>query len=225
MMEGAQEVKADPEGFVEGQLKQDVPEAAEALTNPSPDDYNPFVNGEEAEGEATTDWWDEYSNEDEYGEASRLSASTRRADSSVAPETLPGPRVMHIGPGESPEPFGYSTDQGEVPSDDPSGEGFVQFDRILEDGFNGGVTGDDGSTDGDSTMFKTSAEAVVRSGGTYSWLPGADNQKMMNYYDPGLTEFEIEWMRAHSNPDHPIGSNRPGYRSTMDPLWESRMEG
>lgn len=225
MMEGAQEVKADPEGFVEEQLKQDVPEAAEVLANPSPDDYNPFVNGEEDEEESRADWWDEYGDGEDSGDGPRLSANIRHADSSVAPETLPGPRVMHVGPGESPEPFGYFTDQGELPSDDPVGEGFVQFDRILEDGFDGGVTGDDGSTDGDSTVFKMSAKAVMKSGATYSWLPGADNQKIMNYYEPGLTEAEVEWMRAHSNPDPPAGSSRPAARPTVDPLWESRMEG
>jgi len=222
MMEGVEEVKANPEGFVEKQFKKEIPEAAEAIGNPSPDDYNPFVNAEEDEdGEDGSDWWGQYGEDDEEGP--RLSA-TRLADSSVPPETLPGPRVMHVGPGESPEPFGYFTDQGEVPSDDPSGAGFVQYDRILEDGFEGGVTGD-GSTDGDSSVFKMSAESLVRSGATYSWLPGADNQKIMNYYEPGLTEAEVEWMRAHSNPDPPPGSNRPAARPRMDPLWESRMEG
>lgn len=230
MVEDAQEVKADPEGFVEQQFRRELPDAPQELFNPSPDDYNPFLDGDEEGGYSNeaeaedgedegTGWWDQYSDD---GDA-RTSAA-RVADSSIAPETLPGPRVMHIGPGESPEEFGYFTDQGEVPSDDPLGEGFSQFDRILEDGSEGGITGDDNATDGDESMFKLSAGAVARAAATYSWLPGANNQKPMNYYEPGLTEAEVEWMRAHSDPDPPPGSSRPAARPKVDPLWESRME-
>lgn len=221
MMEGAQEVKSDPEGFVEDQLKKEVPEASEGFvefSNPSPDDYNPFLNGDDQDDDGAdgADWWDQYGDDGEP----RTSAA-RKADSSVDPGTLPGPRVMHVGPGASPEEFGYFTDDGEVPSDDPLGEGFSQLDRIVESPVADGTTGYGSPTDGDESVFKTSADAVLRSGATYSWLPGADNQKLMNYYERGLTDSDVEWMRTHSDPDPPPGSGRPKSRPSKDPLWES----
>jgi hypothetical protein len=246
MMEDAKEVKADPEGFVEDQFRQEVegrgqppavqpaPDGAgddpedEPVSNPSPDEYNPFFEGEEDD----SDWWnwDESPEEREIRPqvsadvAAPSPAPARTADSSVPPETLPGPRVMHVGPAESPEEFGYFTDQGEVPSDDPLGEGFSQLDRIVESPVADGISGYDNPTDGGESVFASSAEALVRAGATYSWLPGANNQKPLNYYEPGLTEAEVEWMKAHSDPDPPPGTRTRASRPRVDPLWESRRE-
>jgi hypothetical protein len=139
------------------------------------------------------------------------------ADSSVAPETLPGPRVMHVGPGESPEEFGYFTDEGERPSDDPLGEGFSQLERIEESPVADGVVGYVDATEGDESVFKMSATKVAD---TYSWLPGSDNEKPMNYYDLGLTEEDVEWMKAHNQPDPPPGLNPDPPPAPTDQLWD-----
>ena len=242
IMEDANEVKADPEGFVEDQFRQDVegrgrpvPEQPdvpnpgldpeeEPVSNPTPEEYNPFFEGDEDD----SDWWNWDESPEERESPPKMSAylgaGPKVADSSVPPETLPGPRVMHVGPGESPEEFGYFTDQNEVPSDDPSGEGFSQFDRIVESPVADGASGYENPTDGGESSFQVSAEAVVRSGATYSWLPGADNQKPLNYYEPGLTEAEVDWMRAHSDPDPPPGTRTRATRPRTDPLWETRRE-
>ena len=57
-----------------------------------------------------------------------------------------------------------------------------------------GVTGDDNPTDGDSTVLQLAH-------GGYSWLPGSRNEKNLPYYDLDLTDEDVEWMVAHSDPD------------------------
>jgi hypothetical protein len=133
--------------------------------------------------------------------------------SSVPVETLPGPRVKHIGPGEADEEFGYYTEKQERPSDDPMWEGFSSLDRIYEDGVADGVTGYTDATQGDETVFKMGAE-------TYSWLPGANNDKNLNYYALGITDEDVEWMKQNAAPELP-GDDRKNTRPYRDPLWDS----
>jgi hypothetical protein len=141
------------------------------------------------------------------------SVDIRFADSSVDPSTLPGPRVMHIGPGESPEEFGYSTELDERPSDDPLGEGFSQLDRIYEDEAADGVTG-----------FGSFAMQLADTRISYSWLPGSRNEKMMPYYDLNVTEDDVLWMRANDAPDPPFSPHSKLIRPPTDPLWELRQD-
>lgn len=290
IVEDAALVKADPEGFVEQQFQQQVPEAQgefEGYENPNPEDYNPFLEAKEAKDEDDWGWdWEELSTP-ALASGGTLSSTTditedteiplpgpkselpsddslqeegvtpvemlmnttgehprgnyagaiervlerfrahnasmggpvlRTADSSVAPETLPGPRVMHVGPGESPEEFGYFTDQGELPSDDPLGEGFSQLERIEESPVADGVTGYTDATQGDETVFKMSA---IRVADSYSWLPGTTNEKNLNYYELGLTAEEVDWMRANNEPDMPPGIEPEPIRPPTDSLWDS----
>lgn len=147
-------------------------------------------------------------------------ASKRKADSSIDPGSLPGPRIDHIGPGASEEEFGYIADQGQVPSDDPAGEGFTSYDLILEDGTPYGVTPSYDSTRGDNTKFKVSYDRMG-----YSWLPGSRNEKIIPIYDPNLSEDERIAMQANDAPDMPPGiypQNKPNYDG-ID-LWEGRRQ-
>lgn len=147
-------------------------------------------------------------------------ASDQTADSSVDPATLPGPRVMHVGPGESPEEFGYFTDQDEVPSDDPIGEGFSQFELIYNGpGSDGGATEGYPSTHGDETTFKPIAARLARL--AYSWLPGSRNEKLVPIYDPFLTAEEVEYLRANDAPDPPVGMVPAPRKPEQDPLWDA----
>ncbi len=217
IIEGAKEVKENPEKFVEEQFKQDVNgeqsiDDAE-ISNPSPEDSNPFFN--DTENSESSDWWDKYENNDDDVKTSS-SYEHKIADSSIDPGSLPGPRVMHIGPGASPEEFGYFTDQGDLPSDDPLGEGFTSIDPLIESPVADGTSPYTNPTDGDSSLYKVS--------GIYSWLPGANNQKSMNYYEPGITDAEVEWMRSHNDPDLPPGHLRSHRKPVKDPLWEFRID-
>lgn len=127
---------------------------------------------------------------------SMLSRQSKRYSSSSLPvETLPGPRVNHIGPGMTE--FGWFNGPEDAPSDDPAMEGIYQYEPILEDGSRDGVTGYDNPTDGDSSVLKVSANF-------YSWLPGSRNEKNLGYYDRSLSDADVEWMKAHSDPDNPL---------------------
>lgn len=151
-------------------------------------------------------------------------ASSRTADSSLPVDTLPGPRVEHIGPGEGTE-AGHFNWENVWPSDHPGGEGMSsgtnESDHIYEDWTTDGVTGDDNPTDGDSSVLVVSSKdsKVAHSG--YSWLPGSRNEKNLPYYDRDLSPEDIEWMIAHSDPD-PV--DKPvKEKPKFNDLWEADL--
>lgn len=227
ILDSTQDFKANPEKAVEEQFVKDVP-GARGMTqqppaeesndpiiyrNPNPEDYNPFLESDKDDDDDGL--WDS-----SPGFSQESSENFRLADSSVDPSTLPGPRVMHIGPGESDEEFGYFTDMNEVPSDDPIGEGFSHLEPIYENPDMGDYSGYENPTDGDESVFRTTVEHIS----SYSWLPGADNQKLMNYYTPGLSTEDMDWMKAHSNPDPPPGTGIKKTYQKSDPLWDARRK-
>lgn len=142
--------------------------------------------------------------------------SMRSATSSLPVETMSQPRVDTIGPGEGGE-FGYFNDPSDWPSDDLMGEGFTSLDPLYEgfDAHQDGNTGYSNPTDGDETYLKLSHSIAG-----YSWLPGSRNEKLFNYYDPSLTEDDINWLRANDEPESPIKSSKPVYVSDIDPIFE-----
>ena len=222
IIDGAKEVKNNPEKFVEDQFEHDINGGDQSvnddkISNPSPDDSNPFFNDDK--NSESSDWWNKYENDNNESTKTSSSYVNKIADSSIDPGSLPGPRVMHIGPGASSEEFGYFTDQGDLPSDDPLGEGFTSIYPIIESPVADGISPYTNPTDGDSSLYKVSN----RTGGIYSWLPGANNQKSMNYYEPGITDAEVEWMRSHNDPDLPPGNLRSHRKPVSDPLWEFRI--
>jgi hypothetical protein len=232
IIEDVQTVKADPEKFVQEQFEQEIPQESFQYDNPLPEVMNPQVTGPGMEEPVQSlpqggpsEQIEQYALSSDYGsavyEAAKklgVRARTHEAahlitgDSSIPLSTLPGPRVEHIGPGESTEEFGYFTEQDEVPSDDPLGEGFSQLDRIYEDSAADGIPMITDTTQGDTSRFKTGAN-------TYSWLPGANNDKNMNYYQLGITNEDIEWMKANSAPELP-DDHKKDVRPYRDPLWE-----
>lgn len=147
-------------------------------------------------------------------------ASSRTADSSVDPAQLPGPRIDHIGPGES----GFN-DGEEWASDDPTGEmlsgGVNDSHPLNEDGNQDGVTGYNNLIDSDNSMLQT-ATKVAMAPQTYSWLPGADNNKNLDYYQLGLSEDDLNWMRDHNAPDAPPGLYPKKKSPQMPDLWGNK---
>lgn len=283
IIQSAQDVRQNPEQDIQQQFQEDNPlavESGEAIypedMNPSPDDFNPFLQSDDEDGgddEDGDDWGGSRLSSDNskevplpgpksalptdtseqkegltevdyamnttgqvgslYAEAIRqvlkkngpkvMTAARRVADSSVDPAQLPGPRVMHVGPGASPEEFGYDTDWWDRPSDDPLGEGFRSLEPIYEDGLQDGVTGYSDPTDGDSTVFKSAAR-IAQEAATYSWLPGSRNEKPMSY-ERGLTEAEMNWLRANDAPDPPADwVKKQDTHIGPDPMWESLWE-
>jgi hypothetical protein len=125
----------------------------------------------------------------------------RLSSSSIPTETLPGPRIDHIGPGE-----GDPNDGNEWSSDDLVGlglsSGVNESDSLLESEVQDGVSPYMDPTDGDNSVLNIGTRVARQN---YSWLPGSRNEKNLNYYDRGLTNEDIEWMRDHSDPDPPEG--------------------
>lgn len=149
--------------------------------------------------------------------APRSLRSDRVASSSVPGEALPTPRVDHIGPGASGVDAGHFNWDALWPSDDPSGEGLHSgvnvSDHLLDRSTADGVTGYDNPTDGDSSVLQ-----LAHSG--YSLLPGSRNEKIMPYYDRDLTEADVEWMKANSDPDPVI---KPVVRKPELNLWDAEL--
>ncbi len=153
----------------------------------------------------------------------RSGEPVRIADSSVDPNSLPGPRILHVGPAESPEELGGYTDDSS-PADDPGFDGFQGNDPIYEgeDANMDGVTGYSDPTDGDVTIFSAAAARVAD--GSYSWLPGSRNERLMPYYDRGVSEADVEWMRANDTPEPPASMAPKPARPSSDPLWDAVRE-
>lgn len=149
----------------------------------------------------------------------RRASIQRIADSSLPTETLPGPRIDHIGPGEGNE-AGHFSDEDVWPSDDPTGDGLYSGVNVskplVEDWVADGVTPYTDPTEGDNTVLKMGSKKR-HAKQNYSWLPGCDNSKNLNYYDRNLTEEDINWMRANSDPDPPDGMVLPKKKIN---LWE-----
>ncbi len=151
-----------------------------------------------------------------YASAVNKLLRSHAASSSLPVETLPGPRVEHIGPAAGGTDAGHFNWEDLDPSDDLLGEGLHsgvnESDRLLEDGLGDGVTGYDNPTDGDSTVLAHSG---------YSWLPGSRNEKIMPYYDRNITQDDIDWMVAHSDPD-PV--DKPvEVKPTFKNLWDAEL--
>lgn len=153
-----------------------------------------------------------------YASAVKRAAREFTASSSLPVETLPGPRVEHIGPAAGGTEAGHFNWEDLWPSDDPSGEGLHsgvnESDYLLDPSTADGVTGDDNPTDGDSTVLKLSHDG-------YSWLPGSRNEKNLPIYDLGLTDEDVEWMIAHSDPD-PVDKPRE-QKPKFNNLWDAEL--
>lgn len=243
LIENAEEVKRNPEEFVESEYDNSITSdpgeglnyfdsaEEEPIANPNAEDLNPQLENDESENDdsendnfhtsSSLKDRNDYSfdldslpsdeSEQKFGKSdSEFSMHTttpdrgsyagsigrliRRhmANSSVDPNTLPGPRVEHLGPSSSES--GVWADGSPWGSDDPNGEDLISgvndTNQIYEDWCADGVTGYDNPTDGDSSLFKMSS---------YSRLPGANNGILPPIYDLGLTDTDVEMLLAKSD--------------------------
>lgn len=218
-------------GDVDGRRRTSSAAGGQEVPEPGPKSGLPTSDPKpQAEGVSVSESFMNTTGEADAGRLARAAARTaafRRsgdpvkvADSSVDPSALPGPRIMHVGPAESPEELGGYCDDDFAPQDGPGWDGFQGNDPIYEgaDANMDGVTGYSDPTDGDVTVFKASAERVASG---YSWLPGSRNEKLMPYYDPNVTPEDIQWMRAHDAPDPPAGMQPRVVRPPSDPIWDA----
>lgn len=199
LLEQTEMVKQNPEGFVEDQFKSEEGMSTPVELNPSPEEYGmpeEDEDEEELEEESLGGFTQQASRNYNKALAKHLTNQKKIAGNSSLPvSTLPGPRVEHIGPGESY--YGFVNDSSAVPSDDPTLSGFITDAPIYEDVAADGVTGYDNPTKGDTTYLKKEASG-------YSWLPGTENEIIMPYYDRYVSDADVEWMKANSKPKSPI---------------------
>lgn len=219
LLEETEKVKENPEGFVEqafmAEGDDDFMASSPVDMNPSPGDYG---MPEEEESQEESEEQDAYgfSQQASYDKSLKkyLNKNVKLAgNSSIPVSTLPGPRITHIGPGESE--YGFYNDPSAVPSDDPSLDGFRSDPYDSGDYIYEGEFADDKSayynpTRGDSTMLKTA--------GGYSMLPGSKNEILMPYYDRGVSESDVVWMDEHSTPPNPV-VNKEEQRSSLNSGW------
>ena len=150
-------------------------------------------------------------------EARVASIKLAGGDSAIPQSDLSGPRVEHVGPGETEE--GWASDD---PMGNNLGGGVNTSVPVYEDWCADGISGYEDPTSGDSSVLQISSRLAAG----YSWLPGADNNKLMPYYTLGISDEEEEWMRTHNQPDMPagIGPQKPA-KPRSDPYWNSLLFG
>jgi hypothetical protein len=212
LMHDTQDIQANPEGFVEEQLEQEI------IENPShegmnPEPMNPVINNEEEEEEKESTlvqasdkphgfiklmrringFYPHYNNIISKHLRVASNSVAKIADSSIPVSTLPGPRITRVGPGDgsNPNSGGYNPPEDD-PSDDPSYDGFNTddtnvFDYLYESEWSDGAT----------------AYASSHVAETYSWLPGSKNEKNLDYYNRNKSSEDIEYMKEHNQPDAP----------------------
>jgi hypothetical protein len=131
----------------------------------------------------------------------------------ITDRDLGGLRAFPIGPAEGGE-FGNFEDPC-CPSnlDDTS----MQEQELLLD--NGLFLPSQQFQSGDGDDFRLSRTSADLSE-SYSWLPGSDNRKNMNWYGLGVTEADMKWMEANSKPNVPKGILPETDNFDSESLWD-----
>jgi len=219
LLKNTEEVKDNPEAFVEEEYEAegetDFHETSPSSLNPSPEDFQDEIEQPDEESDAEdSGGFSQQASFDQYpsffkNTLAKQNGRVLMGTSSLPVSTLPGPRVEHIGPGESV--YGWVNGPDAVPSDDPSLEGFITDQPIYEDVCADGVSGYENPTDGDNTYLKKAS---------YSLLPGSENLKIMPFYDRNLTKADVEWLMANSRPDVPKLSTGEVTDSDTSWLWK-----
>jgi hypothetical protein len=212
----AKKVQENPEEFVEGEFGQEG--ESEPLVNPEAE--NPEVEGEDEEEDEEEDEtgsqlppdvprtssvadYDKYAVAFDRMMKPRTASKTAGGALDVFPFSgggstildwdVKGPQFRNVGPTENYDVEDQILDSNS--SQNPMEEQELMLDALQ-------LPGQAYPTDGDD--YRLSAVAARVASG-YSWLPGADNKKSMNWYGLGMTESDMRWMRDHCEPDMPPG--------------------
>ena len=127
-----------------------------------------------------------------------------------------GPRAFPYGPYEGKDEDGSFKDYDQR-EDTRSGDNSYTFndpDPILDNGLFLHLPIDDKPMEGE-TLRRSSRIAAT----TYSWLPGSDNSKQMNYYAQGISKSDLDWMKVNNKPDIPKGILPGGDKINPSDFW------
>lgn len=225
----AEETKENPEKFVDDEFEDDVEEEEEdPVENPVPS--NPEVdNGDDDNdnddddndgfGSRTSSFFDKFSGAFERV-MSRV-ASMREAggaldellvpgmEPTITDRDLPGPRAWPLGPASGGEHGNFEDPCcPDIRSDHSDEEQELLLNSqclpLVDDPLNG-------------SDYQSRMSAAPES---YSWLPGSDNRRGMNYYDRNLTQDDIDWMFEHSKPPMPKGILPESESPDTKKLWD-----
>lgn len=220
IMEDVGDVKENPEEFVEEEFED------EEMSNPVAE--NPEVESDdEDEDEASTaldtprlsmnighdGYKAAFDNLVMHRVASRIAGGGddelyfRGPEPLITDRDVPGPRAFPLGPAEGGE-LGSYDDPAESPPN-PMDSTLNEQELLIENGLCLPMSSDFG--DGDN--FRVSSEG-------YSWLPGSENLKGMNWYDKDLTDEDIEWMQKNCKPDVPSSLQPKREEVCSESLWD-----
>lgn len=235
LVDGAKDVKENPEKFVEEEFEDE--EEGEPLVNPvaenpeiEKDDEDGYEDGYEESGSQlppdvprTSSVYDRYSMAFEkilHRTASSVVAGGALDESlvpgmepTITDRDLGGPRAYPLGPASGGE-FGNFEDPGSSSNLDDT---CMEEQELLL--YNGLFLPSQRSDVGDGDDYRLSRTSASLSE-SYSWLPGSNNDKSMNWYGLGVTEADTKWMLEHCKPDLPKGilPEDPGMHS--ESLWD-----
>lgn len=235
MVADAEDVKENSEEFVENKFQE---EENEPLVNPeaeNPEVYGDDEGDDEDEGEEvgsqlppdvprTSSVYDRYSRAFDAMLGARVASSKFSGgamDELLVPGMEPtitdrdvgGPRAFPLGPASGSE-FGNFDDPC-CPED--FRDSYMEDEELLLDR---GLFLPSQLTGGDGDEYKVSTRTSANLPESYSWLPGADNRKGMNWYGLGVTEADMRWMRDNCQPEMPAGilPEEPDFDS--ESLWD-----
>jgi hypothetical protein len=244
IVESTENVKENPAQYVENEYEQEVYQAPDAgLMNPSvesndddDDGGNPYFNqppsaapdGSGAEGYFQSQTSSNY----DAAIARVVRASTAGGNSSIPVETLPGPRVDAVGPGEGDAWMGAFNDEEDAPTDGIEEEYEVgDWDPIVDQDQQR-VSPYYDPTKGDESTYIYTFDRDERSTYVYSFdkradgysqLPGANNDRPLDWYRPGLTEEELEYMRSIADPSVKEDPKLTQRKELNEDLWSKDM--
>jgi hypothetical protein len=235
LVDDAAEVKSNPEGFVEGEFEEEG--EAEPLVNPVAE--NPVVEGQseddeddEAQEQPGSQMPPDYPrvssgvDYDRYAVAfdkmiRHKRVASRQAGGAldelpfqggeplITEVDLPGPRAYKIGPAVNPD-----LDVEAQILDGAAPQNPCDEQELL---INNGLALPDQAypTDGDDYRLSFAANPE-----SYSWLPGADNDKPMPWYGLGITDADTKWMEENCRPNMPPGILPEALEPDMVSLWD-----
>lgn len=212
IVESAEEVKQNPAEYVEKEYEQEVyQEPSSNLLNPSVESNDDDDGGNYfekttpadpsagAEGTGAEGYFQSQTSSNYDKAIDRVvKASTAGGNSTIPVETLSGPRVDAVGPGEGPGWMGTFNPDEDAPTDGIEEEYEVgDWDPIIDQD-PGRTSPYYDPTKGDESTFIYTFD---RQADGYSQLPGANNDRPLDWYRPGLTEEELDWMRTMADPN------------------------
>lgn len=215
LVQDAEHIRDNSEQFVEEQMQEEFQESPEEVQaeaepetyeNPSADVMNPVVEN------------DDYDQDDEEQEGSLVLTSSEKKATSIPVETLSGPRVDAIGPCMGDGWEGSFNSPDDISSDNPNVHN--DFSKYPGDG-DYDLANPPDITYGDTKPQNLVSKPKKRKADVnYSQLPGADNDRPLNFYQRGLTEEENQQLREMAKPDYDPEAEQAIKKSLTDLLWQ-----